>query len=398
MANNPDKQLPASERRKSKARADGQVPRSRDLGHFAAMAMGGAALMVASGPLAAWMQRLLTAGLRFDHDTATLPPRMGERFWALGFDASFVILPMGLLMAATGVAATVLGGGWNLSFKSLQPDLTRCNPISGLGRLFAKHNFVEVLKMSALTIVLGSTGYFYLKGQFATLVSLMAVPLPGAILQLGSTVSAGLGLLLLILGGWALIDVPLQRYFWLERLKMSREEVKQEHKDAEGNAEMKSKIKAKMRQMSRRQIMAIVPLADLVVMNPTHYAVALRYDEKRMGAPRVVAKGADLMAMKIRDVARAAKVPVLQAPPLARALYTHVELDGEVPAALFAAVAQVLAWVYQLRARPNADMAPPEVEVPGELDPNNPLSQALGASSSAGRRPGPLRGALGAAE
>jgi flagellar biosynthetic protein FlhB len=396
MANDPDKQLPASEKRKSKARADGQVPRSRDLGHFAALAVGGAALMVAAGPLSTWLKSLLMAGLRFDHDVATQPLAMGERFWSLGFRASMVILPMGVLMAATGVAATVLGGGWNLSFKSLQPDFTRCNPISGMGRLFAKHNFVEVLKMSALTMVLGFTGYSYLQGQFGTLVSLMAVPLPGAMLTLGSTVAGGLGLLLLILGAWALIDVPLQRYFWLERLKMSREEVKQEHKDAEGNAEMKSKIKAKMRQMSRRQIMAVVPLADLVVMNPTHFAVALRYDEKRMGAPRVVAKGADLMALKIRDVAREAKVPVLQAPPLARALYTHVELDGEVPAALFAAVAQVLAWVYQLRARPNANTAPPEVEVPGELDPQNPLSQVKPARA----RP-PLNGAspaLGAAE
>ena len=133
--------------------------------------------------------------------------------------------------------------------------------------------------------------------------------------------------------------------------------------------EVKGKIKQKMREMARKRMLAAVPQADLVVMNPTHYAVALRYDEASMGAPRVVAKGTDLLAMKIRDIAREAKVPVLQAPPLARALYAHVELDHEVPAALFAAVAQVLAWVYQLRAR--ADVAPPTVDVPPELDPHN---------------------------
>jgi flagellar biosynthetic protein FlhB len=133
--------------------------------------------------------------------------------------------------------------------------------------------------------------------------------------------------------------------------------------------EVKNKLKARMREMSRKRMLTAVPAADLVVMNPTHFAVALKYDDARMGAPRVVAKGADLLALRIRDIAREAKVPVLQAPPLARALYTHVELDQEVPAALFAAVAQVLAWVYQLRRSPDLATSPPSVNVPPELDP-----------------------------
>ena len=155
----------------------------------------------------------------------------------------------------------------------------------------------------------------------------------------------------------------------MNRLKMTREEVKQEFKDAEGNQEVKGRIKQRMREMARKRMLAAVPSADLVVMNPTHYAVALKYDDARMGAPRVIAKGTDLLAMKIRDLAREAKVPVLQAPPLARALYTHVELDGEVPASLFAAVAAVLAWVYQLRRAPSSNLPPPQVEVPADLDP-----------------------------
>jgi flagellar biosynthetic protein FlhB len=156
---------------------------------------------------------------------------------------------------------------------------------------------------------------------------------------------------------------------------MSHQEVKQEHKEVEGNAEVKSKIKVRMREMSRRRMMAAVPHADLVVMNPTHYAVALRYDDATMAAPRVVAKGADLLAMAIRDAANGARVPVLQAPVLARALYAHAELDREVPAALFSAVAQVLAYVYQLRAALAGRSAMPgelpELAVPPELDPHH---------------------------
>jgi flagellar biosynthetic protein FlhB len=172
---------------------------------------------------------------------------------------------------------------------------------------------------------------------------------------------------------FAAIDVPLQRFNLANRLKMSHQEAKQENKEAEGNIEVKGRIKARMREMSRKRMLAAVPTADLVVMNPTHYAVALKYQEGQMAAPRVVAKGADLLALKIRDIANEHKVPVLQAAPLARALYTHTELDHEIPARLFSAVAQVLAYVFQLRAAMAgrgampADLPP--IVVPPDLDP-----------------------------
>jgi flagellar biosynthetic protein FlhB len=159
-----------------------------------------------------------------------------------------------------------------------------------------------------------------------------------------------MGLILLALAVFASVDVPLQKRLHGERLKMSHQELKQEQKELDGNAEVKGKVRARMREMTKRRMMTAVPKADLVVMNPTHYAVALKYDDKTMGAPRVVAKGADLLALRIRDLAQGASVPVLEAPVLARALYAHAELDREIPAALFAAVAQVLAYVYQLRA------------------------------------------------
>ena len=230
------------------------------------------------------------------------------------------------------------------------------------------------VKASSLALILGTIGAFYLRAHIDSFAGVLALPLPAAIAAALHTVLGGVALLLLALATFALIDVPLQRYNHAQRLKMSHQEVKQEHKELEGNAEVKSKVRARMREMTQRRMMAAVPKADLVVMNPTHYAVALKYDDDRMAAPRVVAKGADLLALKIRDTAKDAKVPVLQAPVLARALYAHAELDREIPAALFAAVAQVLAYVYQLRAalrgprRCRANL--PELDVPAELDPH----------------------------
>ena len=186
---------------------------------------------------------------------------------------------------------------------------------------------------------------------------------------------------------FALVDVPLQRQLLLRRLRMNVEELKKEMRDVEGNAEVKGKMRLRMREMVNRRMLAAVPRADLVVMNPTHYAVALRYEESRMAAPRVVAKGADLLALKIRDVAREAKVPVLEAPPLARALYAHCDVDQEVPARLFAAVAQVLAWVYGLRdaaAAGRSHLAPtPVPQVPQDMDPlsSRPAAGAEGAAA-----------------
>lgn len=364
-----DRNLPASARRQQQARADGQLPRSRDLGHFAALAIGGALLFVGARPLSGWLRDLLVSGLRFDHAMVSNPGAMTQQLATLGGRALLVIIPLGALMGAVGILTAVLSGGWNLSFKAVMPNFGRFNVLAGIGRMFAKDHLIDVLKMVALASVIGTVGAMYLKSQFMAMANLLLLPLPEAISTLASTVAGCFGLLLLLLGGWALIDVPLQRHLWMNRLKMTREEVKQEFKDAEGNQEVKGRIKQRMREMARKRMLAAVPSADLVVMNPTHYAVALKYDDARMGAPRVIAKGTDLLAMKIRDLAREAKVPVLQAPPLARALYTHVELDGEVPASLFAAVAAVLAWVYQLRRAPSSNLPPPQVDVPADLDP-----------------------------
>ncbi len=371
--------LPATPRRIQKAREDGQVARSRDLGHFVAMAIGAALVMALAPEFIGFTRDLLIDGLRFNAAVVQSPAAMGERLATLAVKFVWVVVPMGLLMMLAGLAAAVLLGGWNWTLKPIFPKFEKLDPLAGIARLFSKHQLTETLKACLLVMVLAGAGAFFLRSHLDAFSSLLGLSLPAALSQAGGTLVAGLGLLLVALAVFAMVDVPLQRKMHADQLKMSFQELKQEFKEAEGNGEIKAKQKARMREGANRRMLAAVPTADLVVMNPTHFAVALKYDDQSMAAPRVVAKGADLMAFRIKDAALGAKVPVLQAPVLARALYAHAELEGEIPAALFAAVAQVLAYVYQLRASLNgrtpAPGAMPDLPVPAELDAQSPMAK-----------------------
>ncbi len=370
-----DRNLPASQRKLQKAREDGQVARSRDLGHFGALAVAVGALAALAPQITGWLGRLMGEGLRFDATLLASPAAMVERLGDQGLKMLFVLLPLAGGLFVVALAAGVLSGGWNFTLKPLAPDFAKFNPISGLGRVFSGHQLTETLKACLLAVLLGGVAAAWLSRHWERHAELLAMPLPAALAEGGGLIQGGLLLLCGVLALFALVDVPLQRFMLARRLRMSVAEAKQEHKETEGSAEVKGRMKARMRELSRRRMLAAVPQADLVVMNPTHYAVALKYDEAKMGAPRVVAKGADLLAMKIRDLAREARVPVLQAPPLARALYAHTEVDQEIPARLFSAVAQVLAWVYALRdGRLAAGAGAPEPEVPADLDPHNPAA------------------------
>ncbi|HET9642690.1 MAG TPA: flagellar biosynthesis protein FlhB [Burkholderiaceae bacterium] len=368
-----ERHLPATQRKLRKAREEGQVPRSRDLGHFAAVAGCFALLVALARPLGGWLLNLLAEGLKFNGSTLQQP--MTERLAPLALKLLMVLGPLGVSMTLVAVSAAMLSGGWNFTWKAVTPNFGKLDPIGGIKRLFAPEQLTDTVKAVLLAVVLGTIGVLYLKSRLASFADALSLSLPAAFAHVLGALQAGLALLVLALALFAIIDVPLQRWQHANRLKMSHQEVKQEHKEQEGNAEVKAKMRARMREMAKRRMMAAVPKADLVVMNPTHYAVALKYDDGTMAAPRVVAKGADLLALKIRDVARDAKVPVLQAPALARALYAHAELDREIPATLFSAVAQVLAYVYQLRAAMNGrgplpgDL--PVVSVPDELDPDH---------------------------
>ena len=374
MADSQDRTLPATQRKLQKAREDGQVARSRDFGHFMAVAACGAMLVALAPTASGWLKQMLMQGLQFNAAGVRSSAFMGERLMALTISMLWVLVPFGAAMMAAALMSGLAIGGWNWTLKPLLPNLGKLNPITGLPGILSKDKLIDALKGSALALVLGGIGALYFRSHLDAFAGVLAMPLPAAIEHTGQTLLGGLTLLLLALALFAAIDVPLQRHQLAQRLKMSHAEIKQENKELEGNQEIKAKVRERMREMTKKRMLAAVPKADLVVMNPTHYAVALKYDDTKMGAPRVVAKGADLLALKIRDTAADAKVPVLEAPMLARALYAHAELDHEIPAALFAAVAQVLAYVYQLRAALKGAAAMPgalpELNVPPELDPH----------------------------
>jgi len=381
MADSQDRTLPATQRKLQKAREDGQVARSRDFGHFMAVAACGAMLVAMAPTASGWLKHMVMQGLQFNAASVRSSAFMGERLVALTISMMWVLVPFGAAMMGAALFSGLAIGGWNWTLKPLLPNLGKLNPITGLPGILSKDKLIDALKGSTLALVLGAIGALYFRSHIDAFSGVLAMPLPAAIEHTGQTLLGGLTLLLLALALFAAIDVPLQRHQHAQRLKMSHAEIKQENKELEGNQEIKAKVRERMREMTKKRMLAAVPKADLVVMNPTHYAVALKYDDTKMGAPRVVAKGADLLALKIRDTAADAKVPVLEAPMLARALYAHAELDREIPAALFAAVAQVLAYVYQLRAALKGAAAMPgalpELNVPNELDPHQkPVANA----------------------
>jgi flagellar biosynthesis protein FlhB len=241
--------------------------------------------------------------------------------------------------------------------------------------MFAKKKLVTTAKMVLLTVILMAIATSFFLSGLQDMASLLRQPSAGAIARMVQWISGGVGLLLLVVFLAAMVDVPIQTFLHKDQMKMSHQEVKQENKESDGNPQLKGKIRQKQREIAQRSSVNAVPKADFVVMNPTHFAVAIRYDEKTMGAPRVISKGSDLVAMKIRDMAKQHSVPVLQSPMLARALFANAEIDQDIPTALYTAVAQVLAYVYKLRAalRGEGQMPQdvPQPFVPPELDPQS---------------------------
>lgn len=362
-----DRHLPASERRLQQAREEGQVPRSRELAHLAAV-LALIALVAAAGPwLAQHALALVAAGLRFDRgaafETALLAPRLG----LLSGQGLLLAVPVcGALALLLGAAATAVGG-WNFTLQALQPRLDRLDPQAGLGRIFGGRQLLDHLRLALIAAGLFAAAWLHVRGRAGEIDALAALPLPAALQAGFGWVAGGLALLAGVCCVSALVDVPLQIFKHRSGLRMTQEEARQEHKEAEGDPHMKGERRRRQRERSRGRMLAEVPRASVVVTNPTHYAVALEYDDSRMAAPRVVAAGVDLLALKIREVAAAARVPVLEAPPLARALYRHAEAGQEVPVELYAAVAQVLAWVHGVRASLQPPL--PVIEVPPGMDP-----------------------------
>jgi len=297
-----------------------------------------------------------------------------------------ICLVFALLVGAAAVVSAIASGGWIASLKPITPDFSRINPLNGLGNLFSKQQLFNTVKLAFLTAIMCFVTWIFLRDSLQRVTSLVMQPSTMALRDLGDWLVSGVTTMLLVVFAAAVVDVPLQGFFLRSRLKMSHEEVKQEHKNAEGSPHIKSKIRQRAREIANRASVAKVPQADFILMNPTHYAVALRYDEINMAAPQVISKGSDLLAMRIRDIAKQHDIPILQSPVLARALYAHADLDKPIPTSLFNAVAQVLAYVYRLKAALRGEAAMPgtlpEPTVPPELDPHNPAALAAKAEKA----------------
>ena len=377
-----DRNLPASEQKLKKARDDGQVARSRDLSHLAVLGTGAISLMALAPTMFDQLKLHLGRQLSFDAAALTQQNTMLERLQDMAMTGLVGCVIFAAITTVVAMLSAVSTGGWVASLKPVTPDFSRLNPLKGFGQMFTKDKLTEMLKMSFITVVLIAVSTTYLSSSLHTLATLILQPSTAALVHLSDWLKAGVGLLLLVILLVAMVDVPLQSFLHKSKMKMSHQEVKQEGKESDGNPLLKGKMRQRQREISQGNSVGAVPKADFVLMNPTHFAVAIKYDEKTMRAPQVVSKGADLLAFKIRDIAKNNAIPVLQSPMLARALYANAEIDQDIPASLYTAVAQVLAYIYRLKAAMRGDGPmpgePPQPFVPAELDPlakvvaNNP--------------------------
>lgn len=363
---------PASGRRLEQARAEGQVPHSRELSAFLVL-LSSAGVFWAMGPwLMQRMASLLRRGLTLDVQLTKEPQLMLVRFADLSLEAVVGFLPLLAALVVAALLSPLLLGSWIFAPKALMPDLSRLDPLKGLGRLISWSGLAEMVKAIAKAFLLGGVAAWVIWNQRSEILGIFEQSIEVGLATTGHLVNysflALVAAMLLIVAA----DVPFQLWQYHDKLKMSREELKQEGKETEGDPQVKARIRGMQREAARRRMMGAVPTADVIVTNPTHFAVALAY-KSGMGAPKVVAKGRGDVALKIREIGAANGVPMLEAPPLARALYRHTDLDQEVPSALYAAVAEVLAYVYQLsnwRQVGGSYPAPPrEIAVPAELVP-----------------------------
>ncbi|AKQ60539.1 flagellar biosynthesis protein FlhB [Bordetella hinzii] len=363
----------ASPRRLEKAREEGQIARSRELVTFLMLAAGVAGLWLSGGMLYRGLSGVMRGGMGFDQRVAQDTAVMVSLAAQGAGQAVWTILPIFLILAVVAVLGSVALGGLVFSGKPLAFKASKLNPISGLKRIFSAQTLVELVKAFAKAFLVGGVAAWVIWHYHDDMLGLMHVAPSAALTSALGLVALCCAFIVASLLLVVLIDVPWQIWSHLKKLRMSKEDVRQEHKESEGDPHIKARIRQQQRAMARRRMMAEVPRADVVVTNPTHYAVALRYDEGEGSAPRVIAKGTGLVATRIREIAAQSRIPTLEAPPLARALHQHVELGHEIPVALYTAVAEVLAWVFQLRswhAGAGAEpAAPTALPVPAELDP-----------------------------
>jgi flagellar biosynthetic protein FlhB len=356
----------ATPKRLEEARKKGQVPRSPELNAAAVTLAVAATVYALGGALAGDFAALMRDGLSIPRNEIFNEGRTTAVFEGLMLHGFWICVPLLATAFIAALLAPLAIGGWNFSSEALGIRFERISPVAGIGRMFSLRSLVELVKSLAKFAIVGviAAGVLWQQSeQFLRLALLPTVPALGHALQLSGqallAVASGLALI-------AAMDVPYQLWQHQRDLRMTRQEIREEFKETEGSPETRGRIRARQQELARQRMMQEIPTASVVVTNPEHYAVALRYVEGRNRAPVLVAKGVDAVAARIREVAREHNVPIFEAPPLARTLYRNVDLGVEIPAELYVAVAQVLTYVLQLQRAMQQGMAPP---VRPEIDP-----------------------------
>lgn len=363
-----------SDKRLREAREQGRFAHSRELGGAAVFAAGAIALIATGGGSMQAARAWMRGALQFQ-PTGPSQERLLSHIGSLAAGAFDTALPIMIACLLAALVAPLFMGGLHFSAKALAPDWSRINPMAGFKRLYGREALVELLRALSKVVLIGGVMYVLLKGAVPAFLGLPQQALPAAAATAFQPVRGVLVAFVFIVLLIAAIDVPYQLWNYRKSLKMTRQEVKQEMKESEGSPEVKGRIRRLQHQLAQRRMLEDIPAADVVLVNPTHYAVALKYEAGTTRAPKVVAKGLDEIALTIRKLADAHAVPIVESPPLARALYRQAQVGQEIPVALYAAVASILGYVYQLRTwRRDGGRAPvqPSVEVPSSLSDPEP--------------------------
>jgi flagellar biosynthetic protein FlhB len=353
------------------AKKKGQIARSRELNTFAMMIISAALLLAQGGKIGRDLLGMMRHEFQMSRATIFDPAAIVQHFRQAMMDGALMFAPFFALMVAVAIIAPISMGGWIFSWDAISPKLEKMDPIKGIPRLFAMRGQVEMLKaLMKILLVFGVTIILY-RSYIDELIGLSAEPMEQSVEHALNIIGMCFLLLSASLVAIAMIDVPYQLWDHNKKLKMTLQEIKDEHKESEGSPETKGRQRRMQMDMAQNRMMAEVPKADVIVTNPSHYAVALKYDQNSNSAPKLIAKGVDLIAAQIRNTAIGADIPLVASPPLARALYYSTELDREIPQGLYLAVAQILAYVYQLKAAQKHDwrvpLPPEDINVPDEF-------------------------------
>lgn len=359
----------ATPRRLEKAREEGSVVRAHAVAGIAVLLAGAVILLFAGSRLMAELKLSLQFGLSIEPETIRDPARLLVVAGQVAQPGLTVIGPFLLVMAVVAFAADLLIGGWIVSTQPLTPDASRINPLKGFARLFSRDALVEIVKALVKFVAVAAIAYWLVRHRIGEFGPIATDSWPNAVSRVGGMITEIFLILAACLAAITLLEVPYQFWSHYDRLKMTRQEIKDEMREVDGSPETRRRIRGLRVKMARMRMMTEVPKADVVLINPEHYSAALRYDESAMRAPRLVAKGTGLVALRIREVAAQNGVPVVEAPPLTRALCRFVELGDEIPTGLYGVVAEVLAYVYRLRTAQSGDGRVPPAPSDDRFDP-----------------------------